>query len=180
MVNGHYQVPVPWKLDWRQLPCNRHLAEKRLSFLRTRSAKNESPLQRYGNIIADYERKGYGKRLRGFAATELRFIPHHSVVNPHKPEKLRIVFDCAVRCGGTSLNDCIFSGPDLSNDIIGVLMRCRLHEIAMSADIEEMFLQVRLSPEDRAPFCFLKYTGSDIRQHSDVYQLNVYPFGATS
>jgi hypothetical protein len=102
------------------------------------------------------------------------------VFNPKKHKKLRIVFDCAAKIGGMSLNDCIFSGPDLTNDISGVLMRFRMHKIALSADIEEMFLQVCLPNEDRGPFSFLWYNQGNLQQPPDTYQLNVHPFGATS
>ena len=32
------------------------------------------------------------------------YIPHHGVYNPHKPDKLRVVFDCSAEMMGKSLN----------------------------------------------------------------------------
>ena len=42
-------------------------------------------------------------------------MPHQGVFHPKKPNKLRIVFDCAANYKGVSLNDAILSGPDLTN-----------------------------------------------------------------
>jgi len=54
---------------------------------------------------------------------ELFYIPHHGVYHPKKPDKLRVVFDCSARYQGTSLNDHLLSGPDLTNNLFGVLCR---------------------------------------------------------
>ena len=59
------------------------------------------------------------------------FLPHHPVLNPIKPEKI-IVFDCISRCMGVALNDA------LMNNLVGVLIRFRLENIALVADIEAM------------------------------------------
>ena len=61
-----------------------------------------------------------------------------------------------------------------------MLLRFRLREIALAADIEEMFLQVHLPPSDRRSLSFLWYTDGKLDSHPEVYQLNVHPFGATS
>ena len=74
--------------------------------------------------------------------------------NPHKPDKLRIVFDCAAKHMGVSLNDVLLQGPDLLNSLVGVLTRFRSESVAFAADIESMFHQVKVNPEDRD---FLKF-----------------------
>ena len=137
-------------------------------------------LRQYTEIFSEYENKGYIRRITVAQPKNLRFIPHHPVLSPKKPGRLRIVFDCAAKSGGFSLNDCILSGPDLTNDITGVLLRFRMHQIAVSADIEEMFLQVGLPPEDRAPFSFFWYPDGDLQKRPEIYQFNVHPFGVTS
>ena len=70
----------------------------------------------------------------------LWYLPHYSVLN--KPGKTQVVFDCAANHKGTSLNDQLLTGPDLTNSIIGVLMRFHEEQVALSADIEYMFHQI--------------------------------------
>ena len=52
-------------------------------------------------------------------------MPHHPEVNSNKPNKVRVVFDFAARCSNVSLNDNLMRGPDLMNNLIGVLTRFR-------------------------------------------------------
>ena len=53
------------------------------------------------------------------------------------------------------LNDNISQGPDLINNIPGVLVRYRENPVAMMGDIKGMFLQVKVPPDQRDCFCFL-------------------------
>ena len=85
------------------------------------------------------------------------YLPHHAVFHPQKPEKLRIVFDCAAvhNDTGISLNMNVLQGPDLTNSLIGTLLRFREREIVIMADIEEFFLMVRVTPDHRDVLRFL-------------------------
>ena len=74
----------------------------------------------------------------------LWYLAHHPVFNPNKPGKTRVVFDCAAKFRGMSLNDQLLSGPDLTNSIVGVLTRFRQERVALAADVEAMFHQVRI------------------------------------
>jgi hypothetical protein len=62
-------------------------------------------------------------------------------VNPQKPEKSRIVFECAANFEGVSLNKQLLQGPDMTNKLVGVLLRFREDPIAYLADIEAMFVK---------------------------------------
>ena len=55
-----------------------------------------------------------------------------------------MVFDAAARFNGASLNDQLYQGPDLANSLIGVLIRFREEEIALTADLEAMLHQVKV------------------------------------
>jgi hypothetical protein len=72
------------------------------------------------------------------------YLPPHPVFHPAKPGKIRIVYDAAVKCKGTSLNDELLHGPNLANEIIKVLLRFRKEEVVIAADIQEMFHQVKV------------------------------------
>ena len=83
------------------------------------------------------------------------YIPHHGVVHPAKPGKVCVVFDCSAECRGTSLNNQLISGPDLTNQLVGVMTRFREEQVAFIADVEAMFHQVRLSVDQRSLLRFL-------------------------
>ena len=58
------------------------------------------------------------------------YLPHHPVINPHKPEKVRKVCNAAAKYQGVPLNDKLLSGPDLLQSLIGIIFHFREHQIA--------------------------------------------------
>ncbi|XP_071943811.1 uncharacterized protein [Antedon mediterranea] len=105
------------------------------------------------------------------------YLPHHPVFNPKKPDKCRIVFDCAARANGTSLNDQVHQGPDLTNKLIGVLLRFRQEAVAFTADIQGMFHQVVVNPADRNALRFLWWKNDDPYNVPLEYRMTVHLFG---
>ena len=103
--------------------------------------------------MQDYIEKGYARKLTNEEANEknpkIRLLPHFGVKNPNK-DKLRIVFDAASPSpmDRKSLNDFLLPGPDFYNSLAGVLCKFRQKEIAICADIKEMFPQIKIRPED--------------------------------
>ena len=83
-----------------------------------------------------------------------------------------------------SLNDCLYRGPVLLNDLCGKLMRFRLHNIAILADIEKAFLQIGLQPGQRnvTRFLWLKdyQTLSTDKANKQEYRFCRVPFGVIS
>lgn len=61
-----------------------------------------------------------------------RYVPHFGVTNPNKPGKFRLVFDAANKAGGKSLNDQLYTGPDLIKPQTSVLMNFRLCYVVTS------------------------------------------------
>ena len=53
------------------------------------------------------------------------------MVHPQKPDKVLVVFDCAAAYRGTSLNAQVLQGPDLTNKVVGVLLRFREEPVAL-------------------------------------------------
>jgi len=108
------------------------------------------------------------------------YIPHHVVYHPQKPEKIRVVFDCSARFRGTSLNDHLLTGPDLTNALVGVLCRFRKRPIAIMCDVERMFHQFHVVKEHQDYLRFLWWDKGDLNSEPSVYRMKVHLFGADS
>ena len=79
-----------------------------------------------------------------------------------------------------SLNDVLLQSPDMTNTLIGVLTRFRQERNAIIADIEYMFYQVRVRPDDSDALCFLWWPGIDLQRRPEEYQMTGHLFGAVS
>ena len=75
-----------------------------------------------------------------------------------------MVFDCTARYKGTSLNDQPLSGPDLTNSLLGVLLRFRQEPVSLSSDIKAMFHPVLVDP-----LRFLWWPGDDLSKKPVEY-----------
>lgn len=129
----------------------------------------------YAHFLDDYEKLGH---MNEIVDTEMSedgyFIPHHPVFKQdNHTTKLRMVFDASSKTSnGISLNDIllIVSGPSIQKDLFSIITRFRTHRYAITADIEKMYRQVKLPPED------VKYQRILWRDNPDkaikVYQLN--------
>ncbi|PIK43503.1 hypothetical protein BSL78_19643 [Apostichopus japonicus] len=106
------------------------------------------------------------------------YLPHHPVISNKKPGKVRVVFDCAAKQAGVSLNDLLLQGPDITNSLVGVLLRYREEKVAVMADIEGMFLQVVVPPEDRDALRFLWRSNEE--EELKIYRMTRHLFGAIS
>lgn len=78
------------------------------------------------------------------------YLPHHGVVKETSATtKLRVVFDASTKTtSGKSLNDIQRVGPTVQNELFTILIRFRRHAIALCADVEKIYRQVLVQPED--------------------------------
>ena len=148
---NHYQMELPWKSQQPSLPNNRALAEHRLKLLRKTLCRDPDLFGKYLSVIDDYLHKGYCEKVPDSSLScadgMVWYLPHHPVLHPEKPDKTRIVLDCAAKYANTSLNDLLLQGPDLNNSLVGVLLRFRQECIALMSDVESMFNQVQVVPD---------------------------------
>lgn len=82
-------------------------------------------------------------------------LTYHAIRNPNKPDKVRVVYNAAARFKRVATNDFLLKGPDLTTQLLAVLMRFRERRIGVSAGIARMFYQVQVRPSDRRFFRFL-------------------------
>ena len=83
------------------------------------------------------------------------YLPPHPVISEAKGGKMRVVMDCSAKLRGISLNNQCLRGPNLTNKLLDVLVRFRQHEYAIMADVESMYMQVRIPLKDRNALRFL-------------------------
>ena len=178
-IDGHYQFDIPFKSYSPELPENRVVAEKRLHSLKRRLQGDPGLLEMYKNGIKDLLDKGFAEVVddEDDASDGYRwYLPHHSVVNPNKP-KIRIVFDGSAEYQGTSLNRKVLRGPDLTNTLVGVLLRFRENNVAIMGDIEAMFHQIKVTSKHRDVLRFVWYEDGDLTKAPKTYRMTVHLFG---
>ena len=83
------------------------------------------------------------------------YLLHHPVGHPHKPGNVRRVLNGAANFHGQSLNKALVTGLYLLQSLIHILSRLHQSPLAVSADIEEVFLQVGVVPRDTPSLQFL-------------------------
>ena len=176
-VDGHYELPLPWRTGCPSLPNNRQVAEKRLNCLRKRFDEEPDLFQLYKDRMNEYEDQGYIRKVAEDSYSDkVWYIPHHATTQ----SKFRIVFDCAAKFKNSSLNEQLLKGPDHTNNLVGVLLRFRQELFAFACDKTSMFHQVKVTPRDCDYLRFLWFADNDLNSIPIDYQMLVHPFGATS
>ena len=106
------------------------------------------------------------------------YLPHHPLLNSNKPGKVRRVYNAAAKYKYICLNDKLLAKPDILHGLIGTLFRFREGPIALTADIESMFLQVQVPIRDKSCSRFL--WRPTMNQPVQIYEYQRHVFGAKS
>ena len=150
--NGHFEVGLLWKDEVLRLPNNRDLAVTRFKSLEKKFRKNPDFHELYKTQIKEYLELGHAKQLtreesrKAFVVTN--YIPHHGLMNIHKPGRVRVVFDASAKYQGTSLNENLLPGVGLLNNLVNVITKFRTDKYAIIGDIDKMFHQVIVCESD--------------------------------
>ena len=111
-------------------------------------------------------------------------MPFQTVIKAdHSTTKVRIVYDASSKTvlAIYSLNDCLWKGPPLLNNLTGILLRTRSYETLLLGDIEKAFLQIEIRPEDRDAVRFFWLTNpKDPIEPFRTYRFTRVAFGLTS
>ena len=124
--NGErYIVPMLWIDSNVSLLNNYYSSLAQFKTLERRLIKDPALRERYAETIREDIRKGcvvtvepHDPRKR---SDREWYLPHHPVVNPNKPGKVRRVLNGASKFHGTFLNKSLLVGPDLLQNLIFVL-----------------------------------------------------------
>ena len=124
----------------------------------------------------------------GPSATPKFYLLHHAVKKEKRNAiEWRIFFDhSSHEQGYPSLNDFLEMGPKFLPEILGVLLRFRLHKLAILGDVSQALLQITLDLTDRYVTRFLWYRfipnsqgSNDTTNEVIIYRFTRLPFGLT-
>ena len=154
-----YEVGMLWNESEPSLPKKYGSALGQLYSLEQRFQRDPNLKDLYQQSIDTDVEKVFDKILcksevKGTFGKEW-YLPHHPVLNPNKPGKVRSVCNAAAKYKDVCLNDKLLAGPDLLHGLIGSIFRFREGPIALTADIESMFLQVQVPDRDKSCLRFL-------------------------
>ncbi|CAL8112164.1 unnamed protein product [Orchesella dallaii] len=178
---GRYIVPIPFNGKQTQLGSSRSTAVRRFLQVERRLNRNEDYHKQYTEFMNEYLSLGHMERIPDDEAKEevgsTYYLPHHFVLNQSSSTtKFRVVFDgSAATTTGLSLNDAMFVGATVQDDLYSLLLRFRTHTIVLKADIAKMFRQFRLKKED-ADYHRIVWRNSPTEPMAD-YRLQTVTYG---
>ncbi|XP_062709889.1 uncharacterized protein LOC134288601 [Aedes albopictus] len=180
--DGHYETGLLWRYDQFEFPPSYDMAARRFYCLERRLRAHPELRDNLDNQITEYQSKGYAhrassKELEDADKKRAWYLPLGLVTNPKKPGKVRIVWDAAAKVNGVSFNTMLLKGPDMLTSLPSVLFRFRERKFCITADIKEMYHQVKIRPADRVSQRFLYR--SDPSQELETYIMDVATFGST-
>ena len=182
--NGKLNLSQRWKisfgLPWKpvkKLQNNYFSAVSQQKSLQKRPKNDPVLNQKYNQTYQTDLDKNFVKpvEMQAPPPESIWYLPHYPVSNPSKPGKMRRVANAASKYRGESLNSNPLTGPDLLNNLVGILLRFREHPFAVLSDIEGMFMQNADRQEDQSFLRSLWMIDNNIWE----FQFTRLIFGAT-
>ncbi|GFX83320.1 DUF1758 domain-containing protein [Trichonephila clavipes] len=149
--DGRYVVRLPFHSSPSKLGDSRESAIRRFKSLEHSLIKKPAIYSQYRDFMQEYLTLGHMELVpkNDYAKREAYYLPHHAVLRDSSTTKLRVVFDASAKStSGYSLNDILMVGPRVQRDVYPILLSFRTFQIAVCADLEKMFRQIRISSED--------------------------------
>ena len=137
--------------------------------------------RKYQSEMEDMVRRGIARKLSDREIRDyngpVHYIHHHEVLKPESSSTpLRIVFNSSASYMGQKLNEFWAKGPNILNNLLGVLFRFRQEKIAIAGDISKMYHTIKISILDQHTHRFL-WRDLDSSRPPDHYVLNSVTFG---
>ncbi|XP_052743984.1 uncharacterized protein LOC128199256 [Bicyclus anynana] len=146
---GRYIVALPFKSDPNMLGDASQHALTRFRILERKLELSPNLRTEYNSIFQEYIEQNYLAPIKH--KSDIQYvIPHLCVRREDKvSSKIRLVLDASSKSveNNISLNQLLHKGPNLQSDLFIVLLNFRLFKIAISADIKQMYLQLKVHPE---------------------------------
>ena len=176
--SGNWIAPLPFRHARPKLPNNRSYAFKRAMGLHNSLLRDSDKSDHFVTFMDQIISRGHAEIATTLSPSEeCWYLPLFGVYHPKKPGQIRGVFDASAKFKGVSLNDVLLQGPDLLNNLLGILLRFRKDEVAISADIEKMFYSFLVEEKDRDFLRFFWYAENDPSKDLVEYRMRVHVFG---
>ncbi|XP_032785664.2 uncharacterized protein LOC116923312 [Daphnia magna] len=178
-----YQVELPLRQDRPVIPNNRGQAVSRFCGLERRMLEPHmrETAAKYVTIVENLISSGTVVAVNWSDINKpegmVWYLPHFYVVNPNKPEKIRVVFDCAALYRGVSLNHYLLRGPPFIPSLVGILLRARQFLVALTADITAFYHRVGVAEKHQSLQRFV-YREFGSNAPITTYQFATLVFGA--
>ncbi|GFS93781.1 integrase catalytic domain-containing protein [Trichonephila clavipes] len=130
---------------------SKDIAIRQLNSLWKRLSRDSGYLSLYAEFLKEYEELGHLERVVESSEPPTHYyIPHHGVLRPEKlTTKLRIVFNgSSPTTTGISLNDILLKG-EVKEDVFETISRFRRHKFAFTTDIQKMYRQILINPDQQ-------------------------------
>ncbi|BES89890.1 Pao retrotransposon peptidase [Nesidiocoris tenuis] len=150
-VDGHYIVRLPFLPSSPELGESYSFARRRFASLENKLNKNPLLRAQYNKFMSDYLEQGHMEITNSPPEGVGYYVPHHCIYRHDESfSRFRVVFDCSMKTSnGTSLNDVMNVGPKLQQNICDVLIRFRLHNVCLVADVKQMYRCIGVASADQ-------------------------------
>ena len=138
-----YMTKLPFRPIHEFLPNYFSVCEQRLKKLKN-VLMSENLVEKYDEIFKENEQHEIIEKVPFDEARKIygqvHYLWHQQVLSEDKETtKICAVFDASCASDGASLNNCLYSGPNLVSKIFDILLRFRFNFIATLADIKQEF-----------------------------------------
>ncbi|XP_052694839.1 uncharacterized protein LOC128173163 [Crassostrea angulata] len=176
--DGKWVAPLPFRQPRLRLPNNYEVALRRARALDASLKRDPVKKEHFATFMTKLFDNDHAEKAPTSKSTQEQwFLPLFGVYHPQKPHQIRGVFDSSAKFKGTSLNDQLLSGPNLTNSLLGVLLRFRKEMIAVVADVQHMFHCFTVREEHRDFLSFLWYKDNEIGTELTEFRMKVHVFG---
>ncbi|XP_012521918.1 uncharacterized protein LOC105828224 [Monomorium pharaonis] len=175
--SGRYFVRLPFKQAKRDFGNIRSIALCRYYALQKRLTTNPILKREYDRITQEYIDLGHMSLVSDDSEGGY-YLPHHAVMkSSNATTKVRVVFDASAKSNrGVSLNNTLMIGPTIQDKLFEHLVRFRNHNYVITSDIEKMYRQIWVHPDDRQFKKIFWHYENRVR----TFQLNTVTFSISS
>ena len=159
-ADGHYRVRLPFK-SGAHIETNFNVAVKRLQMILKTLCPQGEPTEKfwkYNEIFEDQLKQGFTTKVGVESSGPItHYVAHFPVIKESSTfTKIRIVVDPSQKTqSGICLNDLLETGPNLMENLCGMLLKFRLHKFQVVMDFEKAYMQIRVAEQDQDAVRFL-------------------------